>query len=240
MKGIFKFIKLLLQSLIGSQDDIIKEDVNTIEVKEEENNKSLKKLILEYIEENNIILDEILLIGIRDSSKLKKDVINDYLGYITRNELFLAPGTTDPGVYYYENPMNDKGTFHLKTKFHKNIWCFGKHRGYEALVNDWRYCLPTEGWRDANFNFEFDEDDITVKGHYGINFHRMHPINIVNKIGRYSAGCQVVQDPKHFEKILNRCKQTNKYKSPGKSIYSYLLLDIRQIPNGLLQRHLKS
>lgn len=193
---------------------------------------SLVYVIKQYMIDNDIPIPEIMMLGIRDESGIEQDVINDYLGYWTEDEIFLCPGTTDPSVYYTLNKKdrNKKGTFHMSKGYHKNIWCIGRHKGYEALVNDEKKCLPTTGWRDANYNFKFDEGDLIVKGHFGINFHRMHPVNLVDKIGKYSSGCQVVRNPEDFKKILE------KVKSYGKDIVvSYILFDISEIPGELLQ-----
>jgi hypothetical protein len=199
--------------------------------------KGLYRFYLDYFKDNKLPMDEITLIGIRDSNNIEKDVINDYLGYITKDKIFICKGTTESGVYYTTNKKdrNKQGTFHLKEGFHKAIWCVGTHKGYQALVNDWRYCLPTKGWRDVNYNFKYDEADIEVKGHFGINFHRMHPTILVPFIGRYSAGCQVVNSPKDFKHILDTVKSTQMYLGTSqKTVFNYLLLNIKDIPKGLI------
>jgi len=221
--------------------DKIKNIVNkqTEEIKEEliKDHKGLYRFYLDYFKKNKLKMDEITLIGIRDEADLQKDVINDYLGYIMKDKIFICKGTTDPSVYYTTNKKdrNPQGTFHLKEGFHEKIWCVGRHKGYEALVNDWRYCLPTVGWRDTNYNFKYDEKDIEVKGHFGINFHRMHPSILVPFIGKYSAGCQVVHDVKDFRHIIDTVKSTQMYRGTSeKTVFNYLLINIKDIPKGLI------
>jgi len=192
--------------------------------------KNLKDFMLDYMDAYDYPLDELCIVGIRDKSNFKDDVINDYLGYLTKDELFLCKGTCDPGVYFYTNPMNKKGVFHIRNGFQKNVWCFGTHGGYEALVNNSKYCLPIEGIRDSNFDYKIDETDLQVRGYFGVNFHRMLLNGLMKKIGNFSAGCQVVWNNIDFLNILKACKNTNKYKSPGKALYSYMLFDIDEIP----------
>lgn len=187
-----------------------------------------------YYKDNGLPIEEINLIGIRNSADIEKDVINDLLGYFTGRDIFLCHGTTEPSVLYTTDRSlrNRAGTFHLSTGFHRGIWCIGKHRGYEALVNDYRYCPPTRGWRDSNYNFTKDPADVEVCDYFGINFHRMHPLSIVNKIGKYSAGCQVIQSPADFAVILDKIKSSDTYKIRRKATFNYMLFNAAQLPQG--------
>lgn len=190
-----------------------------------------------FFKGKGITPDEITLIGIRQSKGLNDDIINDYIGYVTSNSIKIVPGTTEPGVYWTKDKAerNKSGTFHLSLGYHEKIWCIGTHKGYEALVNDYRYCKPTRGWRDKDYDFTRDPSDVEVCDYFGINFHRMHPIQIVNKIGKYSAGCQVIQNPKDFADILHTIKTTNMYlKNSAKTTFSYYLFDISEVPEGFV------
>lgn len=189
-----------------------------------------------YYDEKNYPINEFNIIGIRDERDIKKDVINDYLGFFTESEIFIVRGTTDPGVYWTLNKeeRNKKGTFHLKEGLHEKIWTLGTHKGYEALVNDYKFCKPTKGWRDANYNFVKDSKDIEVCDYFGVNFHRMHPISLVDTIGKYSAGCQVVRDVKDFKYILDKFKSTNMFKKNNHCTVNYMLFNINEIPEGFL------
>jgi len=228
-----KIIGLFLNSEKITEPNKDPEKVVTINNKQDKIN-----WLFNYYKKNKLPIDEINLIGIRDYSNIEKDKINDYLGYFTKDKIFLCKGTTHPGVYYTKekNVLHEDGAFHLLEGFHKKIWCVGTHNNYEALVNDWRYCLPTEGHRDSNFNFEIDEEDIKVKGYFGINFHRMHSRLIEKVIGRYSAGCQVVQDPKDFKHIMSTIKNTNMYlNNSQKTVFNYMLFTINQMPNNFIK-----
>lgn len=189
--------------------------------------------LVDYYTQNNLKIDEVNLFGIRNSKDQDKDVINDYLGFWTMDKFFMCKGTTEPGVYWVKDKAerNKQGTFHLLEGFHEAIWCIGTHKGYEALTNTYPYCKPTKGWRDANYDFTRNDKDIVVCDYFGVNFHRMHPISIVDKIGKYSAGCQVVQKPEDFEYIKAFIKNTDMYKlTPKKTVFNYMLFTIEQIP----------
>jgi len=189
--------------------------------------------IKNYYNSKNIKIQEINLIGIRNSLCIKDDVINDYIGYFTEDTIMLYPGTTEPSVYWTMDKAerNAAGTFHLSLGYHKDIWCIGTHKGYEAMVNDYKYCKPTRGWRDANYNFTNDASDVEVCDYFGINFHRMHPISIVNKIGKYSAGCQVFQKPADFNSVLSTIKKSKMYtNTKSKTTFSYNLFNIMELP----------
>lgn len=175
--------------------------------------------IIKYFNDNGYPVEKFNLIGIRDESGMDKDIVNDQLGFFTEDELFLCPGTTDPGVYWTKSGERNKaGTFHLIEGFHERIWAIGIHKGYEAIVNDYKHCKPTKGWRDANYNFVQDAKDIIVCDYFGVNFHRMDKSIISKIVGKYSAGCQVVQNPKDFNYILQKAKDS------GLKTFNYLLL----------------
>lgn len=176
------------------------------------------EFLKKYYNDNNLPVQKFNLFGIRDESGIKNDVINDKLGFWTDSELFICSGTTDPGVYWtLSKEHNEAGTFHLLEGHHKAIWTFGIHKGYSALVNDYKYCRPTKGWRDSDFDFAYSKKDRIVCDYFGVNFHRMHSDIIVKLIGKYSAGCQVVQNPKDFAYILQRAKES------GEKVFNYML-----------------
>jgi hypothetical protein len=174
------------------------------------------------------------LIGIRDEEGLEQDIINDWLGFWTEDEIFLYNGTTDPSVFYTKdkNERNPNGTFHLGYGWHEKIWIIGTHKGYEAFQNHWKYCKPTRGWRDANFNFKYDEGiDKLVTDYIGVNFHRMSALpNVLQRlIGRYSAGCQVVNDLKDFQYILQKAKDSNMFKQNNFVPFNYCLFSKEEV-----------
>lgn len=184
----------------------------------------MKDFLIHYYKEKGYPVRPFNLFGVRDESGISKDVINDKLGFFTDAEYFICPGTTDPGVYWTLSPERNKaGTFHLLEGFHERIWTFGKHKGYDALVNDYKKCKPTRGWRDANYNFVQDKKDIVVCDYFGVNFHRMNEKVHAKLIGKYSAGCQVVQKYDDFMYILLKAIES------GEEVFNYMLFGIDEV-----------
>ena len=188
--------------------------------------------LMDYYQSYHNPVQEFNLIGIRDESSMDQDIINDHLGYWTKQGLFITTGTTDPSVFYTKdkNERNPNGTFHLDYGFHEKIWIIGTHKGHEAFQNKWPECNPTRGWRDTDFNFKKDSWDKEVKEYCGINFHRMHLSIIQKLIGRYSAGCQVVNPINDYLKILADAKKTEMYKINKLCAFNYMLFNINEIP----------
>lgn len=164
------------------------------------------------------------IFGIRDERYQESDIWNDYIGYFTNNDIRFFKATTDPGHYWTLKPLNRRGTAHLCLGWHKNIWKVDKHRGkYEALCNRWG-CGKTQIWRDFDKNTKVSiKKDKLYKGHYGINLHRANALYYVNRIGRYSAGCQVLQKSYDFSILLENALNS------GLKKFSYFLFDKSQI-----------
>jgi hypothetical protein len=143
-------------------------------------------------------LQEINIFGIRYNNK--NDLFDDTIGYFDLNgNIFVYKGTTEPSQYWTLKPMRKKGAARLIIGFHEGIWERGKHRGkYDALVQRNKCKII----RDSNKNQKSDEK-IIKEGLFGINLHRASKYKILNKIGKYSAGCQVIQNPSEFNKIMD-------------------------------------
>lgn len=170
------------------------------------------------------------IIGIRAADNTP-NVFNDsiiFLQYLpTHDSYFLitAKATTDPGTYYLENPLNEKGTLVLAPGFYKDIWAIDKHQGkYDA------YCQrlgPVTVYRDNDLDDVAEKTQFTESGFFGCNLHRASRWNVVNQINKFSAGCQVIQDPAVFEAALKLGrKQIEVHK---KNAFSYILLEEEQI-----------
>ena len=114
--------------------------------------------------------------------------------------------TTDPGLYWLHNPMNDLGTaLVVAGRQYKDVWQLGKHRGrYKALVQTGNKIAV---YRDANRDDEHTFDSATIEeGYFGINCHRATTAKggSVN-VNKWSAGCQVFQNPNDFKKFIALC-----------------------------------
>jgi len=96
--------------------------------------------------------------------------------------------TTDPGVYYRENPLNPKGTGIVAHGQHQGAWKLGEHKGEAALVQ----AKPMAVYRDndGDADLDFNEDSVEcVMG--GFNCHKSSKTGTSTVVGKWSAGCQV-------------------------------------------------
>jgi len=92
---------------------------------------------------------------------------------------------------------NINGTAILIPDFYSACWVVGKHNGkYEALV---QYKEPFRVWRDNDQDGQFDYHGVEYRDVTGLNMHTESLVNETEKVGAYSAGCQVRQfDRDHF------------------------------------------
>lgn len=142
------------------------------------------------------------IFGIRsDSTDI--DQFNDILGIcyqdnFDRWNVLAFEGTTKAGLYYLKNKLgNSKGTFILKEGYYKSCWKSGLHSGkYPALVQNRNEVF--EGFRDNNSDGKLDLTGKLYNDVTGLNFHTTSFINDKDRVGAYSAGCQVVRDDKDF------------------------------------------
>lgn len=168
------------------------------------------------------------LFGIRDDSKTV-DEFNDILGlcYIDdfgRAIVLAHKGTTKPGAYWLGNKMgNVNGTFVLKEGYYKHCFKEGKHHGkYDCLIQ----AKPDvfEGFRDWNKDGLIDYSGKLYNDVTGLNFHTTSFLTDKEKVGAYSAGCQVIQDNLDF-----LCARSIIYKSMEiyGGVVSYALFNMR-------------
>lgn len=150
------------------------------------------------------------IFGVR-TADTDSNKFNDWLCVMYLNDgiwnLFSFPATTDPGLYWRENPMNVNGTAMLKPGQYRSAYMLGEHKGYPALQQR----TPLLVYRDADRDqyLEPDEDNVQ-EGMFGINIHRASAYAPSSEVNKWSAGCQVLQDPIHFEFLLNLVRASSK------------------------------
>lgn len=165
-----------------------------------------------------ILPNQVNMFGVRTNIQIG-DTFNDYLGLIYGDTFIITSGTTEPGAYWISNPMNNLGTAILRPKLHTNIWSKGYHNGYKALVQTgiagiWRYDyrsgFPTYTYEtkgNINIPIAIDPKGERLKRYdtlgNGINFHRAKEGVLIKQIGKWSAGCQVVQDSAMYDNMIN-------------------------------------
>jgi len=146
------------------------------------------------------------LVGLRTNDN-KANKFNDYfaaLFYVNQQPQCLTfPATTDPGLFYRRHPANVRGTAIVKPGQYKGLWQLGKHKGkYLALVQ----AAPVTVYRDNNKDDALDEAD-TDTGLFGINCHRANEKTTSQQVDRWSAGCQVLANPRDFHLLMALCQR---------------------------------
>jgi hypothetical protein len=108
-------------------------------------------------------------------------------------------GTTDPGKYWLEHPMNSDGCAILCEGQYKSVYKISKHRGkYNALCQRNGKVVV---YRDDDKDTKHDLDPETEQsGYFGINIHKSNPY--VKYVDKYSAGCQVFRLDNHFDRMM--------------------------------------
>lgn len=128
--------------------------------------------------------------------------------------------TTEPGTYYMKHLCNTNGTAILVPNQYRACWQLGLHQGkYKALVQR----KPVSVYRDGNKDDVYNLEPITIQnGLFGINIHRSDKNQTRDTIDKYSAGCQVFNDPTDFNAFIRLCeKQKARY---GNS-FTYTLIN---------------
>lgn len=128
--------------------------------------------------------------------------------------------TTDPGRYWllkadykpcaiYYHPQQARGAYRL-----------GLHRGkYEAL----RQVKPAKFWRDGNKDEHLNYEGEIYNDLIYMNIHKSSSKGQGSVyVERYSAGCQVWQNPKDHERMVELCYL--QIKNTGYESFTYTLL----------------
>jgi len=164
------------------------------------------------------------LVGIRTLdivSEKFNDWVTVFYWYDGQCVFFGFPATTDPGLFYRENPLQVRGTAIMVPGQYRGAYMVGKHRGYKALQQR----VAMRFWRDADRDAELDMDGMPVEEDViGANIHRANAHRPSLQVGKWSAGCQVIQDPYHFAFLISLCEQASA--AFGNS-FTYTLLDER-------------
>jgi hypothetical protein len=162
------------------------------------------------------------IFGVR-SRDTKPNSFNDLVGVMYRDAggwvCFTFPATTDPGLYYRLEPMNVKGTAILVPGQYRGAYKLGTHKSYPALQQQ----RPLRVYRDADRDDELGFDDDTIEeGMFGINIHRASAKRTSVQVNKWSAGCQVIADPLHFDFLVELVRESARVH--GNS-FTYTLLD---------------
>lgn len=116
--------------------------------------------------------------------------------------------TTDPGKHWLTSPMNKDGTIILVPGQYKNVYTKGLHNGdYDCFKQVGQMAYVRDYNKDTTLDFDLYRNPEERKirlfwGVNGTNLHRASKWKILEFVGPYSAGCQVVQRAETFEKLL--------------------------------------
>lgn len=152
--------------------------------------------------------DDILLVfRLSDEANIKEVFSPTHIRKIEKHSakkknwiIDIFSATTDPSDISLITPINKKGTAAVVPGQYRALWRKGLHKGdYPALVQHSNVSV----YRDNNKDKYLDKCETTIDtGMFGINCHRASKWKIVDTIGLYSAGCQVLKSVKDFENIF--------------------------------------
>ena len=198
-------VKSLLSAMDRSHHTVFEADfsINIIAVRHEDTNANS--------------FNDVLCVLYKDKSKDKE-----------KWQLEQFKCTTDPGVYYRENPCNVDGTAVVVPGQYRGLWTFGFHQSkYPALVQN----KPVTVFRDGNKDDTINTDVTTThvikqKGYFGINCHRASANHESTQVDKWSAGCQVIANPDDFDTFMALCRESAK---KWGNTFSYTLLEQKQL-----------
>ena len=153
------------------------------------------------------------IFGIRSNNlDQSKDQFDDVLGVFyteTRNNFVLKTwvGTTDPGKYFLNKPMNSAGTFIMIPGQYRGAYSIGKHHAQDALVQ----IGSLKGYRDTNKDniLDLNPNQIYNGSGFGVNIH--HKENDSETIGLGSAGCQVFKHTNEHKELMGLCHKAEHF-----------------------------
>jgi hypothetical protein len=147
-------------------------------------------------------------VGIRSTANLPNQ-FDDLFGVIAGDKVEWFTCTTNPGTHWLKNLLNPKGAALLKANQYVDTWQIGMHQGkYEAFCQ----AKPVDVFRDKNLDDKAEETATIDRGLFGINIHRANEKFASKLIDKWSAGCQVLNNPADFAKVLAAGKATkNKF-----------------------------
>lgn len=149
-----------------------------------------------------------------------------YREVVGKETLKIFPNTTNPGVYWLNNPMSKLGTAILKPNQWVDCWSLGFHQqkpDHRALVQTSKVTVYRDNNKDNNY--QLNEAKIE-SGLFGINIHGSGKLKPSVKIDRWSAGCNVFSNWAHKEFVMDICQN---FKTTTGNKFTYTLLDEKDL-----------
>jgi hypothetical protein len=181
----------------------------------------LETIIAAMAAKNYVLYDTINLVGIRAENRVANS-FDDALAVFWKEgdnyEFHCFKITTDPGNKSLVQPINSKGCAILVPGQYIDSHTLGLHKGkYEALVQ----INNMKVYRDINRDTMLDMNPKSIEeGLFGINIHHAAYDHESFNVEDWSAGCQVVPDPKIYDVFFEFCKKHKK--KNGRFTYALL------------------
>ena len=170
---------------------------------------------------------DVNLYGIRTRRTDVVDEFNDILGIAFTDEFgnqinWMSKGTTKPGIYWLGDLRkgNVNGTFIVAPGQHRRCWRLADHKGYRSLVQSGPGVF--KGWRDNDMDGKFDYHGDIYTDVTGLNMHRNSAIKDRDRVGAYSAGCQVRQSKNEHEAAIEILERSEEFHG---ELFSYTLFE---------------
>tara|TARA_R110000765_G_scaffold76610_6_gene150176 strand:- start:382 stop:1002 length:621 start_codon:yes stop_codon:yes gene_type:complete len=141
--------------------------------------------------------------------------------------------TTDPGKHWLLNPLNKNGTLIMVPSQTRGAYKIGVHGRtgrypYEALEQVKPMPYVRDNNKDTILNFDLIENKANwIRGVFKTNIHRASKWKTLLGIGKYSAGCQVIQSPQSFDRFMALC--ILQVKSGHGNSFTYTLINENDI-----------
>jgi hypothetical protein len=152
--------------------------------------------------------------------------LTNYNNQVGKEIIKIYPITTDPGVYWLNNPSTKLGTAILKPNQWVDCWEVGFHQSktdHRALVQRANVTV----YRDSNKdnNYQLDEKK-TETGLFGINIHGSGKTAPSKQIGKWSAGCQVFPNWSNKEEVIDICEL---FRTKPNTRFTYTLINEKDL-----------
>ncbi len=164
------------------------------------------------------------IIGVRNEvSRRKPDLYLDDLYVFWKQSgtwrCFNAALTTTPGEYYLVHPMRpDQGCAIMAPGQYRGAYLRGMHKTNRGLLQRGG---KVKWYRDNDRDTVLDLDPDTIRsGYAGLNIHRG---GRSDRVGRWSAGCQVMH-PGDMDFLMQLADKQAEH-GPGWDRYTYTLID---------------
>jgi len=128
--------------------------------------------------------------------------------------------TTDAGMYYLKSYNMPSGTAILcHPQQMRGVYSLDLHKArYEALC---QRNGTVDVWRDRNRDHIHDMMGDIDTGYFGINIHKAGKNSVI--VGKWSAGCTVIQHQDDFDEFIKLCKMQVKHNNFDTFTYTLIL-----------------